>query len=70
VEKEPSVFPLRHHYAFNPGVPDRQLWAIGMVVVQWGMAEFVREQITFNLMGDDASLQQEHAALRHSLRRR
>lgn len=53
----------------NPAVPDRQLWAIGMVVVQWGMTEFLREQITFNLMGDDAVLLEEYKRQRSSVQK-
>jgi hypothetical protein len=54
--REPPWYPSRYHYAWDPGVPDRQLWAIGMIVVQWSLTEFLREQITFNLMVDDATL--------------
>jgi hypothetical protein len=67
--KEPLFYPSRNLFLHNPGVPDRQLWAIGMVVVQWGMAEFLREQITFNIIGDDKSLTQRYEKLRHSNQR-
>jgi hypothetical protein len=63
------MYPSRHRFPFNPGVPDRQLWAIGMVVVQWGMTEFLREQIIFNLIGDDLTLEEEYGKLWHSSER-
>ena len=36
---EPFIYPFRHPFPFDPGIPNRQLWAIGMVVVQWSMTE-------------------------------
>ncbi len=41
LDKEPLSFPSRNRFNYNPGVPDRQLWTIGMVVVQWGMTETI-----------------------------
>jgi hypothetical protein len=35
------LFPSRNNLFFNPGVPDRQVWAIGMVAVQWSMTETI-----------------------------
>jgi hypothetical protein len=64
LDQEPLWYPSRG--PFNPGVPNRQLWAIGMIVVQWGMAEFIREQSTFSLMGDDSKLIEEYRRLRNS----
>jgi hypothetical protein len=64
--KEPFSYPSRQRFPYNPGVPDKQLWAIGMVVVQWGMTEFLREQITFNVVANDESLIQKYSKLRHS----
>jgi hypothetical protein len=63
-DQEPLVYPSRG--PFNPGVPNRQIWAIGMIVVQWGMAEFIREQSIHNLIGDDTKLVAEYARLRNS----
>ena len=37
-----------------------------MVVVQWGMMELIREQSTYNLMGDDAKLIEEYKRQRNS----
>ena len=37
-----------------------------MIVVQWGMAEFIREQSTFNLIGNDQKLIEKYKRLRNS----
>jgi hypothetical protein len=61
-----SLFGIRREGHLNPGVPNKQLWAIGMIVVQWGMAERIREQATYNLMGSDQKLIAEYKRLRNS----
>src|SRR6185437_7856705 len=66
MDKEPISYPSRNGLAFNPAIPDRQLWAIGVVVVQWGMTEILREQVSFNLMGDDSALLDEYRKIRNS----
>jgi len=66
LEKEPLSFPARRYYPLNVGIADRQLWAIGMVVTQWGMTEYIREQEIYTLIGDDASLAEEYKRIRHS----
>jgi hypothetical protein len=58
----PSVFPSRHRFNYDVAVPDRQLWAIGMVAAQWGMAElFVRFHV-MKLAKDDASVRAQFDA--------
>jgi len=56
LDKEPLSFPSRNKFFYNPGVPDRQLWAIGMVAVQWGMTETLIDQIIRNLSGENEEL--------------
>lgn len=56
LDQEPLSFPSRNRFFYNPGVPDRQLWAIGMVVVQWGMTETLIDQIIRNLIGGEERL--------------
>jgi len=65
-DKEPRLYPSRNGFFYNPGVPDRQMWAIGMVVVQWGMTEVLRDQITYDLIGDDTELTEQYEKQRHS----
>lgn len=64
LDQEPLWYPSRG--PFNPGVSNRQLLAIGMIVVQWGLLELVREQSVYNLMGDDAKLIGEYKRQRKS----
>jgi hypothetical protein len=64
LDQEPLWYPSRG--PFNPGVSNRQLWAIGMIVVQWGMAEFIRNQSIHNLIRDDSKLTAEYKSLRRS----
>lgn len=53
----PSIFPSRHAYNFDVAVPDRQLWAIGMVAAQWGVVELFMRIHVHKLVGsDDAAL--------------
>jgi hypothetical protein len=66
LDNEPPVYPNRRYYPLDPGIADRQLWAIGMVVTQWGMAEFIREQEIISLMADDTSLEARYKKLRAS----
>jgi hypothetical protein len=56
--KEPLSFPSRRRYVYDPGIPDRQLWAIGMIVVQWSMTEWFVDMSTRNLIGNDPALLQ------------
>jgi hypothetical protein len=67
LDQEPLWYPSRdlRRFPYNPGVPDRQLWAIGMVVVQWGMTETIIDQQIANLVGDDAALEIERKNLRN-----
>jgi hypothetical protein len=59
----PLRFPHRN-FVMDPGVPDRQLWAIGMIVVVWSMTERMVEQQIDNLVGDDAQLKAERGEVR------
>jgi hypothetical protein len=49
----------------NPAVPDRQLWAIGMIVVQWSMTEWSIDVQTRKLIGDDKAILTEYMKLRN-----
>jgi hypothetical protein len=71
LDRDPLVFPSRRPdtYPYTPGVPDRQLWAIGMVVVQWGMTETLIEQQTRLLVGDDKDALQQYEKLRNARQR-
>jgi hypothetical protein len=62
---EPLVYPSRNHYPFNPGITDRQLWAIGMVVVQWSMTEMIVDGQIRGLIGPDQALTAEFARHRN-----
>jgi hypothetical protein len=64
LDREPLWYPSRG--PFNPGVPNRQLWAIGMVVVQWGILELIREQSIYGLMEDNATLIEDYKRRRNS----
>src|ERR1700686_538023 len=64
LDQEPLWYPSRG--PFNPGVSNRQLWAIGMVVVQWGMAEYIRKQSIAHLIGNDSKLAAQFKAIRNS----
>ncbi|WP_441240244.1 hypothetical protein [Tardiphaga sp. 768_D3_N2_1] len=59
LQNDPLWFPSRNRFDFNPAVPDRQLWAIGMVAVQWGMLEtLIDMEIRKFIEGDDELLSQ------------
>jgi hypothetical protein len=68
LDREPLIFPFRRpeRYPYSPGIPDRQLWALGMIVVQWGMTEMLLDQQTRQLIGDDTDLQQQYEGLRNA----
>ena len=57
---EPTTFPGREPYPYKPGVPDRQLWAIAMVVAQWAFLETIMHNHVQNLIGSDAVLLAEY----------
>jgi hypothetical protein len=65
LDKEPLSFPSRNRFNYNPGVPDRQLWAIGMVVVQWGMTETIIQNQIQLFIGSEAGLIAEYAKVRN-----
>src|ERR1700730_5751026 len=65
LDNEPLSYPSRNRYVMDPGIPNRQLWAIGMIVVQWSNAEWFIDMSTHHLMGDDKALLQEYKNLRN-----
>lgn len=67
LDKEPLVFPSRapQQFPFEPGVPDRQLWAIGMIVVQWSMTETIVDDSIHALIAGDAKLMEEFRTRRN-----
>jgi hypothetical protein len=65
LDREPLWFPSRNRFDFNPAVSDRQLWATGMVVVQWGMTETIIEQQIQLLIASDPPLDAEYKNLRN-----
>jgi hypothetical protein len=64
LDNQPLSYPSRSRYVMDPGIPNRQLWAIGMIVVQWSNAEWFIDMSTHNLMGKDQDLLQEYKKLR------
>jgi hypothetical protein len=62
LDREPFVYPSRtpQNYPFDPGVSNRQLWAIGMIMVQWSMTETIIEDNTRKLIGENDSLLDEY----------
>jgi hypothetical protein len=65
LDKEPLSFPFRGHYVYDPGIPNRQLWAIGMIVVQWSMTEYFIDMSIRQLMEGDAALLAEYKKIRN-----
>jgi hypothetical protein len=63
---EPLVYPSRRFqdYPYDPGVPNRQLWALGMIIVQWGMTEFIIDGHTTYLIGNDQALREQRKEVR------
>jgi hypothetical protein len=64
LDKEPMWYPSRNRLDYNPGVPDRQLWAIGMVAVQWGMTEILVEQQIKNFIDGDPDRLEQYERIR------
>lgn len=64
LDKEPLWYPSRNRFNYNPGIPDRQLWAIGMVAVQWGMTETLVEQQILNFIRGDQGLIEQYKKVR------
>src|SRR5580704_13240500 len=58
----PSVFPSRHRFNYDVAIPDRQLWAIGMIAAQWGMVEFTVRMHTLKLCGNDNAIKVQYDA--------
>jgi hypothetical protein len=67
LDKEPLSYPSRAalRFPYAPGVPDRQLWAIGMIVVQWSMTETLMFDDMQSLMGDNDALADQFSKLRN-----
>ena len=64
LDEAPLSFPSRNRFVYDPGIPDRQLWAIGMIVVQWSMTEWFIDMSTRNLMGNDPGVIDEYRKIR------
>jgi hypothetical protein len=64
LDKEPLWYPSRNQFPTQPGVPDKQLWAIGMVVVQWSAVEWFMDMSTRQLIGDDQAVLAEYEKVR------
>jgi hypothetical protein len=58
---EPLNFPSRSSFPFYPGISDRQLWAIGMVSVQWALVELQMHEHTLRFTSYDAELADKYA---------
>lgn len=65
LDKEPLYFPSRHRFAYDPGIPDKQLWAIGMIVVQWSMTEWFIDVSARQLIIGDDKARDEYAKRRN-----
>jgi hypothetical protein len=66
LDQEPLWYPSRtRNYPFDPGVSNRQLWAIGMIVVQWSMTETIIANSTRQLIAQDEGLLEKYKALRN-----
>ncbi|MBV8744608.1 MAG: hypothetical protein JO134_06150 [Xanthobacteraceae bacterium] len=61
---EPLVYPSRNMLFLNPAIPDRQVWAVGMVVIQWSLTEYTIEHSINTFVGDDKALQDEYRKAR------
>jgi hypothetical protein len=65
LDKDPLSFPSRDRFVYDPGIPDRQLWAIGMVVVQWSMTEWFIDLSIRNLVGANQRVLDEFKKVRN-----
>jgi hypothetical protein len=63
---EPFIYPSRNHFPFDLAVPNRQLWAIGMIVAQWSMTEMIVDQHICQMIGDDLPLQEQLKRVRNA----
>ncbi len=60
---EPLNYPTRDidYLPYNPGIPDRQLWAIGMIAAQWAMIEMQMHSHMRRFTENDKVLADEYA---------
>lgn len=65
LDQEPFVYPSRQRFVMDPAIPDRQLWAIGMIVVQWSHVESWIEMSTRHLVKDDPDAVSQYDGLRN-----
>lgn len=65
LDKEPLWYPSRNHFAYNPAIPDRQLWAIGMVAVQWGMTEWIIDRQIRDYVASNPELMEQYKRVRN-----
>jgi hypothetical protein len=65
LDKDPLWFPSRHSFPFDPGIPNKQLWAIGMIVTQWSALEWLIDTDMNSLIANDEALKAEYKKLRN-----
>lgn len=67
LEHEPLSYPSRtmDKFPYDPGIPNRQMWAIGMIVVQWSMTEFFVDIRIRELIRNDTELLARYELNRH-----
>jgi hypothetical protein len=65
LDQEPLWYPSRNSFPYDPGIPNKQLWAIGMIVVQWSALEWLIDTETHRLVGDNQALKEEYKQLRN-----
>ncbi len=58
----PTVFPSRSRLLFDPGIADRQLWGLGMIVAQWGMTEMLIHTHVHKIVGGSGTLYESYRA--------
>lgn len=66
-QREPLVYPFRSadRFPYDIGIPDRQLWAIGMITVQWSATEFFMRNQMQIVARYDAGAKEEFAKQRN-----
>ena len=65
LNKEPLIFPTRTGFVFDLGISDRQLWALGMVVVQWSLTEMLILQSVRDISNSDNDVQNRVSSARN-----
>jgi hypothetical protein len=65
LDQEPLWYPSGNRFSYNPAIPDRQLWAIGMVAVQWSMTEMLVEQQIHIFINGNPDLLEQYKRIRN-----